>query len=34
VPFPARLAIGLTYLALFALVLTGALGRWLRARAR
>jgi uncharacterized membrane protein SpoIIM required for sporulation len=34
VPLPARLAIGLAYLALFALVLTGALGRWVRARTR
>jgi uncharacterized membrane protein SpoIIM required for sporulation len=32
VPLPVRLAVGLGYLALFVLVLTGALGRWLRPR--
>ncbi len=32
VPLAARLAIGLAYLTLFVLVLTGALGRWARAR--
>ncbi len=32
VPLAARLAIGLTYFALFVLVLTGAVGRWRAAR--
>jgi uncharacterized membrane protein SpoIIM required for sporulation len=32
VPLPVRLAVGLGYLALFMLVLTGAVGRWLRPR--